>query len=78
MRLNLSKIHSNLFSLLLTKASIEEEFYGCEQSIITCKEALILWKNEFEPILMNNIQHVRGISHSRLVLFFFFENKSNI
>jgi hypothetical protein len=51
--------------LLLTKASIEEELYGCEQSIVTCKEALLLWKNEFEPILMNNINHVRGVSHSR-------------
>ncbi len=56
-----------LFSLLLTKASIEEEFYGCEQSIITCKEALLLWKNEFEPILMNNAENTRGISHSRFL-----------
>ncbi len=54
-----------MFSLLLTKASIEEELYGCEQSIITCKEALLLWKTEFEPILTNNSRHVRGVSHSR-------------
>jgi len=39
-----------MFSLLLTKASMEEELYGCQQSIITRKEALLLWKNEFEPI----------------------------
>ena len=52
------------FSLFLTKASIEEEFYGCEQSIITCKEALLLWKNEFEPILMNNLNQNRNVSNS--------------
>ncbi|CAF2997651.1 unnamed protein product [Rotaria socialis] len=48
-------------SLLLTKATIEEELYGCEQSIATCKEGLLLWKNEFEPFLTNN-DH--GLSHS--------------
>jgi len=58
--------------MLLTKASIEEELYGCEQSIVTCKEALLLWKNEFEPILMNNIHPVREISHSRLLRNFIF------
>ncbi|UJR29798.1 hypothetical protein I4U23_017342 [Adineta vaga] len=52
-------------NLLLTKASIEEELYGCEQSIVTCKEALVVWKNEIEPLVMNNIHHVRGISNSR-------------
>ena len=57
----------DLFSLLLTKAAIEEEFDGCEQSIISCKEALVIWKNQFEPILLNNTQQVRGISHSRSV-----------
>jgi len=57
--------NKNVFSLLLTKASIEEELYGCEQSIVTCKEALVIWKKEFEPILLNNIHHVRGVSHSR-------------
>ncbi|CAF1562267.1 unnamed protein product, partial [Adineta ricciae] len=51
-------------NLLLTKASIEEELYGCEQSIVTCKEALILWKTEIEPLLMTNSHHTRGISHS--------------
>ncbi|UJR29828.1 hypothetical protein I4U23_017371 [Adineta vaga] len=51
-------------NLLLTKASIEEELYGCEQSIVTCKEALVVWKNEIEPLVMNNIHHVRGISNS--------------
>ncbi|CAF0882034.1 unnamed protein product [Adineta steineri] len=51
-------------SLLLTKASIEEELYGCEQSIVTCKETLVLWKNEYEPMLMNNTHHTRGVSHS--------------
>jgi hypothetical protein len=56
------------FSLLLTKSSIEEELYGCEQSIITCKEALLIWKNEFEPILLNNISNNREISNSRLFL----------
>ena len=54
-----------MFSLLLTKASIEEELYGCEQSIVTCKEALLVWKNEAEPFLLNNAHHARGISHSR-------------
>lgn len=54
-----------MFSLLLTKASIEEELYGCEQSIVTCKEALRLWKTEFEPIIMNNVNQARGVSHSR-------------
>lgn len=55
----------NCSSLLLTKASIEEEFYGCEQSIITCKEALLLWKNEFEPIILKNIDQGRGASNSK-------------
>ncbi|CAF1144044.1 unnamed protein product [Rotaria sordida] len=51
-------------NLLLTKAGIEEELYGCEQSIITCKEALRIWKNEYQPILTNNLPYLRDTSHS--------------
>ncbi|CAF4975500.1 unnamed protein product, partial [Rotaria sp. Silwood1] len=50
--------------LLLTKAAIEEELYGCEQSIMTCKEALRIWKSEYEPILTNNVQNLQAISNS--------------
>ncbi|CAF1595247.1 unnamed protein product, partial [Didymodactylos carnosus] len=38
-------------SLLLTKAAVEDQLYGSEQSILTCKEALIVWKNDFEPVM---------------------------
>ncbi|CAF4944512.1 unnamed protein product, partial [Rotaria sp. Silwood1] len=51
--------------LLLTKAGIEEELNGCEQSIITCKEALRIWKNEYEPLLTNNPNYLLDTSHSR-------------
>ncbi|CAF3465914.1 unnamed protein product, partial [Rotaria sp. Silwood2] len=53
-----------LRNLLLRKAAIEEELYGCEQSIITCKEALRIWKNEYEPTLTNNVHHSQGIRNS--------------
>ncbi|CAF3679237.1 unnamed protein product [Rotaria sp. Silwood1] len=55
----------NLINLLLTKAGIEEELNGCEQSIITCKEALRIWKNEYEPLLTNNPNYLLDTSHSR-------------
>ena len=51
--------------LLLTKASIEEELYGCEQAILTCKEAFIVWKNQYHNYFNQQNCHQRGVSHSR-------------
>ena len=53
------------YSLLLTKARLEEELYGYEQSIRTCKDALTVWKKQVQPIF-NGAQP--SLSQSRFSL----------
>jgi len=45
-------------SLLLTKARLEEDLYGYEQSIRTCKDALTVWKKQIQNHFYSNEQNI--------------------